>query len=404
MGKFVFLTGYYLPKPGATGMCIHQLAKEAVKRGHDVTTVCYDDGDGQKVIDGVKVVKIKAPSFLQENMTASSLDKKINHIKSIGSKLIHIRKYPLRSTALVNRYCQSVKNIQDDIKENVTIVASVNPLEAVIAADRIKQKNPFAVKTFYYCADTLSNERGDSGILSAEYRTKCGINWERKLFKSFDKVLIMECHKEHYFSSVFKDLSEKMELVNFPLFTRMETVPVAPTEDGITMVYAGTLYKELRNPSFLCDQLVKLSKIEPIHAIFMGSGDCDEILMNASAKSEGAIQYLGMQPHEKAMEYINSAHILLSIGNAESPMAPSKIYEYMSTGKPIIHTYTYEKDPCLEPLRRYGNALILRVGETSPVREMCEFISKAQYLEYPVIEKMFITSTPGYSMDIIEKS
>jgi glycosyltransferase involved in cell wall biosynthesis len=305
---------------------------------------------------------------------------------------------------LVRRYCEAVRNLIGGVEEAVTIVASVNPLEAVVAADRVKQENSSKVKTVYYCADTLSNEKGDSGILSAEYRTKCGINWERQLFKSFDKVLIMECHKEHYFSSVFKDLSQKMELVNFPLFTRMETAPVVPTEDGITMVYAGTLYKELRNPSFLCDQLVKLSKIEPIHVIFMGSGDCDDILMNASSETKGAIQYLGMQPHEKAMEYINSAHVLLSIGNAESPMAPSKIYEYMSTGKPIIHTYTYEKDPCLEPLRRYGNALLIQVGESSPVREMSEFISKAKYLDYSLIEKMFITSTPGYSMDIIEKS
>lgn len=404
MSKYIFLTGLYLPKPGATGLCVHQLAKEAAKRGYDVTTICYADGDEKRVIDGVNIVKINAPSFLQENMTASSLDKKINHFKSIGSKLIHIRQYPLRSNVLVRRYCEAIRNLLGGVEEVVTIVASVNPLEAVIAADRVKQENSAKVKTVYYCADTLSNEKGDSGILSAEYRTKCGIAWERKLFKSFDKVLIMECHKDHYFSSIFKDLSEKMELVNFPLFTRMEADPVTSTEDGIIMVYAGTLYKELRNPSFLCDQLVMLSKIEPIHVIFMGSGDCDDILMNASSKTKGAIQYLGMQSHAKAMEFINSAHVLLSIGNAESPMAPSKIYEYMSTGKPIIHTYTYEKDPCLEPLRRYGNALLLRDGEPSAVGEMSEFIRKAKYLDYPVIEKMFIASTPGYSMDIIEKS
>ena len=47
-------------------------------------------------------------------------------------------------------------------EDTVTIIASVNPLEAVIAADKIKLYNSHSVKTVYYCADTLSNEMGDS--------------------------------------------------------------------------------------------------------------------------------------------------------------------------------------------------------------------------------------------------
>ena len=402
MGKYIFLTGLYLPKPGATGLCVHQLAKEAVRRGHDVTTVCYEDSDRLAVIDGVKIVKIKTPSYLQENMAASLVKKRINHLNSIASKLIHIRKYPLRSMAIVNRYCHDVKRILSNTEGNVTIIASVNPLEAVVAAKRIKQANPERVKIVYYCADTLSNEKGDSGILPAEYRTKCGIRWERDLFSSFDIVLIMECHKDHYFSSTFEHLTDKMRLVNFPLFTRMQTKGSAISGNNIMMVYAGTLYRELRNPFFLCDQLVELSKVEHIHATFLGSGDCEDILLSAAAKSDGAIEYIGMQPHEKAMEYISEAQILLSIGNIESPMAPSKIYEYMSTGKPIIHTYTYENDPCLEPLRRYGNALLLREGEETAQKKIVDFIRDRKELSYEVVRDKFILSTPEYTMDIIE--
>ena len=86
MGKYIYMTGLYLPKPGATGMCIHQLAKETAKRGYDVTTICYADGDTQSVYDGVNVKKIKAPSFLLENMAQNKVGKKVGDKKPLNSR------------------------------------------------------------------------------------------------------------------------------------------------------------------------------------------------------------------------------------------------------------------------------------------------------------------------------
>lgn len=383
-------------------MCVHQLAKEAARRGHSVTTICYADGTEQESFDGVNVIKINAPSYLQENMSASSLVKKINRVRSICSKLIHIRNYPLRSLTLVKSYYNAISGLLKG-RTQATIVASVNPLEAVIAAERYKRDNPSLVKIIYYCADTLSNEKGDSGILSADYRTKCGIKWEKRLFSRFDKVLIMECHKKHYYSGVFEEFIPKMEVVNFPLFTKLN-IETRPERDGKTrFVYAGTLYKELRNPSYLCKILIQLSSIMPIEVYFLGSGDCDDILDEASQKTNGAIKRLGMQSHDIAMSYLGSADVLLSIGNAESPMAPSKIYEYMSTGKPILHTYTYENDPCIEPLKKYGNAILLKEGSCDSNTEILKMIKNAKVLNNEDVMNTFMTATPEYTVNIIEE-
>lgn len=384
-------------------MCVHQLAKEAARRGHSVTTICYADGTEQESFDGVNVIKINAPSYLQENMSASSLVKKINRIRSICSKLIHIRNYPLRSLTLVKSYYNAISGLLKG-RTQATIVASVNPLEAVIAAERYKRDNPSLVKIIYYCADTLSNEKGDSGILSADYRTKCGIKWEKRLFSRFDKVLIMECHKKHYYSGVFEEFIPKMEVVNFPLFTKLN-IETRPESNGkIRFVYAGTLYKELRNPTYLCKILIQLSSKMPIEVYFLGSGDCDDILDEASQRTDGAIKRLGMQPHDIAMNYLGSADVLLSIGNAESPMAPSKIYEYMSTGKPILHTYTYENDPCIEPLKKYGNSLLVRAGDNNIQDKVAEFVLNRHNMLYNDIYDIFILSTPSYTFDLIEST
>ena len=292
MGQYIFLTGLYLPKPGATGMCIHQLAKECAKRGKDVTTICYADGDDRKTFDGVKIQKIHVPFFYQEIMSSNKIKRCINRLFSLGSKMLHIWNYPLRSKMLVNRYCKAIE--MTIIQNNkATIVASVNPIEAVIAAGKMKQKYSDKIRIVYYCADTLSNEKGKSGLLSEKYRTKCGNKWEKKLFSMFDKVLIMECHRKHYYTEEYQQFIPKMHIVNFPLLTKPE-INIKTVKDGkIRFVYAGTLYKELRNPSYLCEILVQLSSVMPIEVIFIGSGDCDDILDEACQRAKGAIKRLG---------------------------------------------------------------------------------------------------------------
>lgn len=82
-------------------------------------------------------------------------------------------------------------------------------------------------------------------------------------------------------------------------------------------------------------------------------------------------------------------------------MAPSKIYEYMSTGKPIIHTYTWEKDPCIEPLMKYGNALLLNEKEEVDVNSICKFIEDSYIIPYSDVKAKFMSATPEYTADLI---
>lgn len=405
MKTFIFLTNYYLPEPGATGMCVHQLAKKLAQGGNEVYTICYEDKKNhntEQTIDGVNVIKIKLPNFLK-NTSKNKLKNFLNILESRLRKLVYITKYPLRSYKLVKEYVNAIEKLIDKYN-NVTIIASYTPLEAVIAAYKMKNKYLNKVKIIYYSADTLSNEQGDDGLLPASFRTKSGIKWEKKLFKNFDKILIMECHQEHYMSSEYIEFKDKFEIVNFPLFTEINGIKVNnKINNTISMVYIGTLYKILRNPEKLCKWLLELSKKENIHVDFLGGGDCNDILERYCGESNRKIVYHGMQSHEVAMEYLSNANVLLSIGNEESPMAPSKIYEYMSTGKPIIHVYTYEKDPCINPLKKYGNALLINDEDEEAIDKILNYIKDLNNIDVKKVKEKFITSTPEYTIDIIKK-
>jgi len=393
-----------MPKPGATGLCMHYIAKELAYRGHDVTTICYSDGDNKDIIDGVKIERIPVPTYIYDNSSGDGL--KGGYIKwaSRFSKLIYIWKYPLRSKKLIREYIEAVKKCLLFGDKDAIVIASYTPLEAVAALPKIK-KMFTDVKIVYYSADTLSNEQGNGGILPAKYRESSGKKWENELFSVCDKIMIMECHKEHYNIDIYAKFYNKMQVVNFPLLTNKhkEKELVIDKRKKIEIVYAGTLYKVLRNPTYTCELMTKVLKEIDLELFFLGGGDCEDILNNAANLSNGAIKYLGMQPYKVAEDYIKKADVLLSIGNAESPMAPSKIIEYIATGKPIIHIYSWDKDPCLEPLKKYGNALLIKEKDVEGPRKVIRFLEGLKTISFEEVYEKFITSTPQYSADVIEE-
>ena len=56
---------------------------------------------------------------------------------------------------------------------------------------------------------------------------------------------------------------------------------------------------------------------------------------------------------------LEEMHILLSIGNFNKYQLPSKVIEYISTGKPVIHFAEIENDPVIEISKRYSNLIVI---------------------------------------------
>ena len=52
--------------------------------------------------------------------------------------------------------------------------------------------------------------------------------------------------------------------------------------------------------------------------------------------------------NEALEKMVNSLHGLLSIGNLNPSQLPSKVIEYISTGKPVLHYVEIQDDPVLE--------------------------------------------------------
>ena len=56
---------------------------------------------------------------------------------------------------------------------------------------------------------------------------------------------------------------------------------------------------------------------------------------------------------------INSMHILLSIGNTNTYQLPSKVIEYISLGKPVLHFAEISNDPMYKFQNLFSNLKII---------------------------------------------
>lgn len=403
MKDFIFLTNHYLPKPGATGLCVHQIAKMLKVRGHKVQVICYFyGGAGDCQIDGVNITRIKAPFFMADFSDKNVLIRKVARVFSLVAKLIFINGYPKRSNVLKERFISALNELLFK-NPNSIVVSTYTPLEACEALLEVKNRQT-NIKAVYYSTDTLSNEKGNSGFISPERRTKLGLRWEHKFFGAFDKILIMECHEDYYRTDVFKPYFNKYLIANFPLLCKSDNSyeDIVASHKRKLLVYAGTLYRELRNPQYLCELLCQAKEFFDFEALFIGGGDCNDIVNSFKEKTGGAIHHDGMVSHNEASKWISESDILLSIGNNESPMAPSKIYEYMATCKPIVHIYTWDKDPCLEPLRKYENSLLIKENGNISIETVVTFLMTSKLADRKKVFETFKTSTPEYSADLLE--
>ena len=67
-----------------------------------------------------------------------------------------------------------------------------------------------------------------------------------------------------------------------------------------------------------------------------------------------------MVSREEALEkMVSSFHCLLSIGNLNPSQLPSKVIEYISTGKPVIHFAEIPNDPVMEIAEKFNNLIII---------------------------------------------
>jgi glycosyltransferase involved in cell wall biosynthesis len=102
------------------------------------------------------------------------------------------------------------------------------------------------------------------------------------------------------------------------------------------LLFAGRFYRKIRNPEYLLEVFSRTKDPNMLLHLY-AAGDCDDIIERYAAKSAGRIIRHPVVGQDVIREVISAADILVNVGNTTPSNKPSKTFEYISTGRPIVH-------------------------------------------------------------------
>lgn len=277
-------------------------------------------------------------------------------------------------------------------------------LEALAAAKSLKNRHP-ELRYVPWFLDSLSGGYG-LRVFTPEQNRNRGLAWERKLLDTADAVLVMESSRRHHETySAGESYYGRLRYFDLPLLRRRVPGPETPLMGSgcRKLVYVGTLPRGIRSPEYLLAVLRHLDA--GYHLWFIGDRDC--AVLNAAARTEPRIHVMGPVDHHTALGYEAQADILVNLGSRNPSMTPSKIFEYMSFGKPILSLSASPADPCREYLCRYPLALNLEEGEDPALSaaRLTEFAEKTAgaCVAEALIRSRFSRNTPEDLCAFLEK-
>jgi hypothetical protein len=153
-------------------------------------------------------------------------------------------------------------------------------------------------------------------------------------------------------------------LVIPPLVTVGSLGRVAARSDPNNLVYVGTLYRSVRNPAYL---LQLLRAIPELTLDFYGhANDCADQFEDLPGELASRIRLHGTVPAAVAGRAMAEAGTLVNIGNATRHQLPSKIFEYIATGRPILNLVGGGWDSSLPFVSQYPSSFSITMSAAGP--------------------------------------
>lgn len=173
-----------------------------------------------------------------------------------------------------------------------------------------------------------------------------------------------------------------------------------PADGALRLVYTGVLNDEYRSPAWLlalCEQLWQLEPRFQLHIFGTNQSQC----LHAALRQPPAwLFYHGQVPSERAQAATLAADALVNLGNTYPNMMPSKILDYLATGRPIVNICKLENCPTLRLTGRYPLALNLVDGsdiKNTAVRLLSFLHTNAgKRLSFSQVESLFPQATPSF--------
>ncbi|WP_288275586.1 glycosyltransferase [uncultured Prevotella sp.] len=350
----VVICGQYYPSMSPTGRCAERYAL-LFSDEYDIDFISESqDGLVQRVemANGITSYTVSCRRVTLEKQAKGAIRKVIH---SLGTLLLFTnylgnqrwyKKAALRQLEIIHK------------EKPIDVVWCIcSPMAAICVGADFKKNHP-EVRVCSYTVDPYSTPDRVRPILHSR---KAMLDFEKNTLIRMDSVLLSE---EVY--NAREELREAIPACR-PLPYLMPPFEVSkniPKRDKVLVgVYAGSFYEKIRNPRYMLKVLSKLNR-NTFKLVLYCKG-CENVLGEYS-NVDNIEQHGLITPTQLAEEY-RKADILIGVGNSVSEFLPSKTFEYIAQGKPIVY-FNYKGHNSQE-LEIYP--LALQLSDEMPVETAC---------------------------------
>lgn len=401
MKHIVFVLGSYYPNYSAVGKCLGNIADELGAQ-YKITVICMKNKlnqDDRAYYNAQKIVRVTTDNQHKR----LQLEQKIQNTK--GSQFLKAKKQILRlkgfiktllaketiDAKLVAAYLEAINGVDEFID---VIIPTCNPFESVVTAMKYKDKHP-DVEIIPYLFDLFAeNLNLNRFFLNRELKRKNNMRLENEMFEK-SKAVLHVANWTSYIKKYYGKYSEKTIEVEHPLLLKQKGQESIKKDDRIHVVYTGIVDIKNRNPNHALQVLTKLES-EKIVIDFYSFGSGEEVIEQYAERYSNRVVAHGKVSSNEAGIARIASNILLSIGNIDTSQIPSKLFEYMSAGKPILHFAYSESDPTIKILNNYPVKMIVMRNQKVDMEMLEYFILKNSQtnISFDEIFKNYSSASP----------
>lgn len=363
--KILIINFHYPPSTTAHSYRWSLLREYFLQHNHSVDYICGGQASGYDKENGI--CRVNFPHTIKKNdiVTTQGIPIKKNLFKS---KCISLSKHLYRKffwpDGLWHWLPFALYEVYKRRKVKYDLVVGYSPTFSAIIASYFYKKSNDQVRFIVDFGDPFSVS---SEMPVNNYWLYGKLNhWvENKIFNAADLVSFTNEKTYNLYKNAHSDISKFVVIPHLVNIDDFYTNSEPKHGDKYKIGYVGAFHKGIREPDLVVEKILGLQDQFASLCQFDFYGP----LNGTSLSDSERLAYHGVVERHEALGLMKSFDIIINVENESCPMSPSKIYECMATGKPILN---FLSSTGLSSFNNYP--LVLNIGRDTLPAQIEKFI------------------------------
>jgi hypothetical protein len=179
--------------------------------------------------------------------------------------------------------------------------------------------------------------------------------------------------------------------------------------DKIICTYTGSLFSHtVRNPEYFFQLIQTCDERFQFHIVCYDIDGRNRLLKERYVDDNPNVIWHGRMTMDECINLMCWSNILINLGNRCTNQMPSKVFDYMSAGKPIVNIHPLQNDTARPYLDKYP--LVVNIPEKTPfdpadTQRFTDFCTAHQQdtVSFAHVQKQFASQTPAKAAEKLER-